>query len=110
MSSYRINICELSLSQLNAQCLIKIKQLVELVEQHDQTLKLDLSDDQIIANLVQVAKKSKDPEVQRLYVSTKDEISKHINSPRFAKHHQGGLAPPTESAMSADSNNEHTRR
>ncbi len=102
MSSYRVNICELTLGQLNAQCLIKINQLAKLVERQDPTIELDLSDDQVIRKLVRVAKKSKDPEVQCLYVSSKEEISKHINSPRFTKQLDLAMNRPNESASQTE--------
>ncbi len=84
--SFRINICDLSLGQLNGACLTKVSHFAQKLEQYNGTI-IELRDDQAIGKVVEIAKKTDCPELKELYQTIKLEIKKHINSPSFMKYH-----------------------
>lgn len=83
--AYKINISDLTPAQLNAACLVKITKFAVALKKHNGTV-LELKRDDVVAELVKVAKATNNAELNEIYRSIKLEISKHINSPRFAKH------------------------
>lgn len=82
--TYKINICSLSLGQLNGACLMRISKFARILELKTG-LVLDLKDDQLINKLVKITKCTDDSELLRLYSSIKQEIKRHINGPYFDK-------------------------
>ena len=83
--SYKIKISDLTPAQLNAACLVKISKFAIALKAYDGTV-LDLRSDEIVKEVVRAVKNTDDPELHNIYRSIKQEISKHINSPRFTKH------------------------
>ena len=83
--SYKIKISDLTPAQLNAACLVKISKFAIALKAYDGTL-LELRSDEIVKEVAKAVKNTDDPELHEIYESIKQEISKHINSPRFTKH------------------------
>jgi len=83
--SYKIKIADLTPAQLNAACLVRISKFAIALKEHNGTV-LELRSDEVVKELVKAAKNTDDPELHRIYESIKQEISRHINSPKFTKH------------------------
>ncbi len=82
--AYKINISDLALSQLNAACLTQISKFAVALEQLDGRV-LELRGKDLMQEVVQIAKSTDDVVLQTLYHGLKQEIKKHINSPKFIK-------------------------
>lgn len=83
--AYKINISDLTPSQLSAACLVKISKFAIALKEHNGTV-LELRNDDVVKELVKAARNTDDPKLDEIYNSIKQEISRHINSPRFTKH------------------------
>ncbi len=78
----KIDICDITLGQMNAAVLVRVNKFARVLERTTgQTI--TLSNDRLIGDIVKVAKTTDDYDLQRLYKAIKEEIRKHINSPKF---------------------------
>ncbi len=99
--SHRINICDLTLGQLNGACLTKISQFTSTLEQVEGTV-LELKDKNVVGKVVKFAKTTSNAQLKSLYYEIKDEIKRHINSPGFEKHRHKFGEPATKSGARND--------
>jgi len=83
--THKINICDLSLGQLNGPCLVKINRYARELKRRQGVI-LKLQDDNLIKQMVKSAKRTDDQALKELYSSVKQEIKKHINSPGFIRY------------------------